>query len=148
MLRDLSCDWRFLFGKLDGRIGPTEWRCGAIALVLTSLSLHHLLAILVGTDTVAGRLLGLILFIGLLYPFVAISAKRFQDRGKPGDYALLLAGPSAIHAALAANGLFSRTIWLENLFGAAILLTALWFVLELGFGTGRPAAAPHAQQAD
>ena len=29
-----------------------------------------------------------------------------------------------------------------------ILLTALWFVLELGFGTSRPTAAPRVQQAD
>jgi uncharacterized membrane protein YhaH (DUF805 family) len=138
MLSGLSFDWRFLFGALDGRIGPPAWRCGAIALALVSLGLHRGLAMLLPPDGTPGRLAGLALFVGLLYPFVALSAKRFQDRGKPGEYALLLAGPSAIHAALAANGLFARVIWLENLFGIAILACALWFVLELGFGASRP----------
>jgi uncharacterized membrane protein YhaH (DUF805 family) len=148
MLRDVSFDWRFLFGALDGRIGPAAWRCGAIALAMVSLGLHRGLVTLAGTENMAARLTGLALFVGLLYPFVALSAKRFQDRGKPGEYALLLAGPSAVHAALATNGLFARAIWLENLFGAIILLAALWFMLELGFGASRPGSAPQAHEAD
>jgi uncharacterized membrane protein YhaH (DUF805 family) len=148
MLRDVSFDWRFLFGGLDGRIGPAAWRCGAIALALTSFGLHHGLVALVATDGTPGRLLGLALFVGLLYPFVALSAKRFQDRGKPGEYALLLAGPSAVHAALAANGLLADAIWLENLFGMVILACASWFVLELGFGASRPERVAAPREAD
>jgi len=148
MLRNLYFDWRFLFGALDGRIDAAAWRCGAIALAFVSLGLDRGRAALIGSDGVSARLLGLALFVGLLYPFVALSAKRFQDRGKRGEYALLLAGPSAIHAALAANGLFARMTWLENLFGAAILACALWFVLELGFGASRPSTPPAPHEAD
>jgi uncharacterized membrane protein YhaH (DUF805 family) len=138
-----------LFFALEGRISPRAWRWGMVAVFTAFLLVDAALRALVGTSGTTSRMLRFLAFILFLYPFVALCAKRFVDRGRPGEWALLVALPSALHGALAAGGMFLPVskfgITLGSMIGSALgLIVAVgfaWFLFELGYLPAKAAVA-------
>jgi uncharacterized membrane protein YhaH (DUF805 family) len=80
----------------------------------------------------------LILQVILLYPSYALSAKRFQDRDKPGGLALIGIGLGILQTLARLVGLsnpFNPTAidWILNI---ALLIVGIWYLIELGILRG------------
>ncbi len=138
-------NWAFLFLSLEGRIDAARWRLGLATLCLASLLARRGVTLLAGSGSFADEFFGFAGFIALLYPFTALCAKRFRDRGRSGDLAFAVTGPSALHAMLNAGGLLAPGSAIGSLLGLAVVIGCIWFLLELGFGASllRPAVQHH-----
>ena len=79
--------------------------------------------------------------LALFYPGYAVTAKRFQDRDKPGVTALYGLVPVLIASLLQAFGLTGTPSepnaigWICNLVTMGV---GLWFLIELGILKGTP----------
>ena len=96
-------DWNRLFFSADGRIGRQAFWVGFL--------------ILLGAGVVLGwiPILGALISIALIYPWVCLFSKRFHDMGKSGWFALLpVALPAVFFAIAIATGL-------SGIIGGAIL---------------------------
>lgn len=71
-----------LLTSFDGRIRRGQYWLGVIVLVVILVILFALVAIIFG-DSFFTRLLHLLITLGLLYPWLALSTKRLADRGQP-----------------------------------------------------------------
>jgi len=147
--------WRFLYRRLDGVIGPSEWIFASLppALIIAVLTLVWLAIMpreqreplngLFDFATLATyAYLVIYAFLLLLWAVAQyfVSAKRFADRGKPPGLAGI--APFAVFLAAAAQwyeprseGLAPR--WLAVLLEALALAAVVWNIVELGFGKGR-----------
>ncbi len=81
-------DFGYILTSTQGRIPRSQWWAGLVVLVIIGLVLGLLIGWVLGPTTI-GVVAILILQIILLYPSYCISAKRFQDRNKPGGLALI-----------------------------------------------------------
>ncbi len=146
--------FRTLFFALDGRITPRAWRLGMLAVFVVFLLVDAGLRTLAGTSGTASRLIRFTVFIAFLYPFVALCAKRLADRGRSGEWALLVALPSALHAAFSTGGVLLpgsvAGTTLGSLLGIVIVAGFSWFLLELGYlpGKANPPALRRSARAD
>ena len=106
-------DWKYLLTSFDGRIGRQSfWMCiivfivaGAVAGVLDSVF---------GTVSDGGMgVIGIIVSLAMIYPALAVYAKRWHDRGKSGWWTLI---------------------------GLVPIIGGIWLLVELGFlkGTDGP----------
>ena len=126
--------WMRAFSRLDGRVTAREWRLGIAARFAVSICGTQLISRWLGAGTFTAECARFVWFIGLLYPFICLSAQRFQDRGKPGEFALAAALPAALQALINTGAGFPGGTALGALFGGITLITFVWFVIELGFG--------------
>ena len=99
--------WRFIFGAWRGRVSRrTFWLYGVGALLGLGLLGHALLAI-AGVDDDHAEL---IVDVLLIYPALAVSAKRWQDRNRSPAWVLVVLIPVVGWAwALFDNGLVRGT---------------------------------------
>jgi len=97
-------DWKFLFGTFDGRIDRQNFWIGQVVLVAASVVAHLVAMAIVGTGDV-GKLIGALITLALVYPYLVVDVKRLHDRGKTGWWILLLLVP---------------------------IIGFFWFVIELG----------------
>jgi uncharacterized membrane protein YhaH (DUF805 family) len=134
---------RFLFRNDRGRIDRrTWWRAIAVLVAawLIALSVHRALNRSGDISKVAITAAFLIASIFLAVCYYFVSAKRFNDRGKPPEYALVL--PAASFFALAVRWLGPSLVelipsWFDYVAGGLAIVIALWNVTELGILPGR-----------
>ena len=75
-----------LFFSLDGRIGRAKFWFGTFVLLAISAAATYAILFLVGVSQAAVAFSAAVAF-ALAYPYYAVVAKRFQDRGRPGALA-------------------------------------------------------------
>ena len=133
-------DLSYILTSTSGRVPRSQWWAGVLILVVISLVVNLLLTYVFGIMfTTAGRIVSLIVQLALAYPFYAVSAKRFQDRDKPGSLAWIFVGLSIVSALLALVGLMGNPFApnpLDWIFGVASLIVAVWYIVELGILRG------------
>ncbi|MEP0322266.1 DUF805 domain-containing protein [Bauldia litoralis] len=133
-------DFGFILTSTSGRIPRSQWWAGLAILIVIALILGVLVTYLLGgAMTVVGRIAMLILNIVLLYPAYALSAKRFQDRNKPGSLALIGIGLSLLQSLLTVFGLMGNPFnqnALDYIFGILLLIVGIWYLIELGILRG------------
>jgi uncharacterized membrane protein YhaH (DUF805 family) len=103
-------DWNYLFTSMEGRISRQPFWIGHAILTVTSWLANLIISGIFGNGMIGG-LLSLIMALLLLYPLIALAAKRWHDRDKSGWWNLTLLIP---------------------LFGW------LWYSVECGFLAGTP----------
>jgi uncharacterized membrane protein YhaH (DUF805 family) len=130
-------DFGYILSSTQGRIPRSQWWAGLVVLVIVGVVLALIIAWALGPTTI-GLIATLILQIILLYPSYALSAKRFQDRNKPGGLALIGIGLGIIQTLARLVGLsnpFNPTAidWILNV---ALLIVGIWYLIELGILRG------------
>jgi uncharacterized membrane protein YhaH (DUF805 family) len=103
-------DWNYLFTSFDGRINRQPFWIGSLVLSVASLVVSFVVAAIFGQG-MFGSLLQFIVALAILYPSVAIAAKRFHDRDKSGWWILIVLIP---------------------------FIGLIWYIVELGFLPGTP----------
>jgi uncharacterized membrane protein YhaH (DUF805 family) len=91
--------------------------------------------------SIFGRIVKFFLAIGLFYPAYAVGAKRFHDRDRPGETALLGLIPVFLAIALDCFGLTGDASGANGLGWICRLIylgVGLWFAIELGALKGTP----------
>lgn len=82
--------WRFIFGAWRGRVSRrTFWLYGVLVLLGLAALSHALL----GIAGVATERADLVINLLLLYPGLAVSAKRWQDRNRSPLWVLVVLVP-------------------------------------------------------
>lgn len=126
-------DFGYILTSTEGRIPRSQWWAGLVVLVVIGVVLAFLLAWLFGPTTI-GLIATLILQIALIFPSYALSAKRFQDRGKPGSLAIIGIGLGVLQTLARLVGLsnpFQPTA-LDWILSIALLIVGIWYLIELG----------------
>ena len=133
-------DLSYILTSTSGRIPRSQWWAGVLILVVISLVINLILIYALGIMfTTAGRIIALIVQLVLAYPFYAVSAKRFQDRDKPGTLAWIFVGLSILASLLTLIGAMGNPRQpgvLDWIFGVASLIVAVWYIVELGILRG------------
>jgi uncharacterized membrane protein YhaH (DUF805 family) len=130
-------DFGYILSSTQGRIPRSQWWAGLAVLVIVGVVLALIIAWALGPTTI-GLIATLILQVILLYPSYALSAKRFQDRDKPGGLALIGIGLGIVQTLARLFGLsnpFNPTAidWVLNV---ALLIVGIWYLIELGILRG------------
>ena len=132
----MNLDFKSLFTSRDGRINRAKFWVGAVSLLVIWMIVEGIFG-----SSVFGRIVKLLVAIGLFYPAYAVAAKRFQDRDRPGQTALYGLVPVFIAILLDTFGLTGDLTganavgWICTL---AYLGVGLWFAIELGTLKGTP----------
>ena len=108
-------DWKYLLTSFEGRIGRRSFWMVILAFFVASIVARILDAILHTPTSYGTGLIGGLLALVLIYPALALYAKRWHDRGKSGWWSLIVLVP---------------------------IIGAIWLLVELGFlkGTAGPNA--------
>jgi uncharacterized membrane protein YhaH (DUF805 family) len=133
-------DFNYLFTSFDGRINRAKWWAGMVILTIINIVLSFIVISLFGMGFL-GRLLSFIIVLAILYPAYAVSAKRFQDRDKPGIYALYGLAALLVTSLLQALALTGTPQELNALGWICALINlgvGIWFLIELGILKGTP----------
>jgi uncharacterized membrane protein YhaH (DUF805 family) len=131
-------DFNYLFTSFDGRINRAKAWAGIVILIVIGMILDLIVLYIFGASTF-GRILVILVALGLFYPQYAVTAKRFQDRDKPGKTALYGLVPVLIVSLLQAFGLAGTPDqpnaigWLCSIVSIGV---GLWFLVELGILKG------------
>jgi uncharacterized membrane protein YhaH (DUF805 family) len=102
-------DWKYLFTSFDGRIGRQTYWMGILVffgLGIVASILDLILGTQIGEDV---GLIGAVVSIAMIYPAIALYAKRWHDRNKSGWWTLI---------------------------GLIPIIGAIWMLVELGFLRG------------
>jgi len=91
-----NIDWGHLLFQFDGRINRAKFWLGVVViLIVEAIALAIIAAI--GFDSAIGIILALVLYVAVVWASLAISIKRWHDRGKSGWWVLIslipLVGP-------------------------------------------------------
>ena len=131
-----------MFLALDGRLRRRDVWVGAAALGVAAA-----LAALLLLPVLGGRWASLLINAALLWPAVALGAKRLHDRGRPAlPWLALYLGPAVLLTVLQQLGLgyiwaggiaYPDGLW-PNLLSMLALLTGLFGAFECAFGPGQP----------
>ncbi|WDR06750.1 DUF805 domain-containing protein [Devosia rhodophyticola] len=84
---DFNQDWKYLFTSFEGRINRAPFWAGVVVLFLVSLVVTFVLGLL--HLSFLGNLFALV----MVYPGVALYAKRWHDRSKSGWWSLVMLIP-------------------------------------------------------
>ncbi|MCB1501055.1 MAG: DUF805 domain-containing protein [Bauldia sp.] len=124
----------YVLSSPQGRITRDEFWAGFAALALFGLGAAAVVLATIGA-TVAGRIVLLLVLLLLLYPWFAVFAKRYQDRGRPARRAVYAVAVGVIVAVLWIVGVFQPAVsgWLLV---AATVAVVAWYVIELGVPRG------------
>ena len=93
-------DFKYLFTSFDGRIGRQQWWLGTIVLMVASWIISFVIQMFAGApDPATGQMnMGalivlLVVMIPFIYASIALSVKRWHDRGKSGWWYLIVLVP-------------------------------------------------------
>ena len=82
-------DWKFLFFSFQGRIGRQSFWIGAVVFVAISI-VAAVLDLALGTANASGTgIIGVLVSLALIYPGLALAAKRWHDRDKSAWWILI-----------------------------------------------------------
>ncbi len=102
-------DWKYLFTSFEGRIGRQAYWMGILAMTAFAF-IAGLLEAILGTGGEEGYgVITILASLALIYPAIALYAKRWHDRGKSGWWTLI---------------------------GLVPVIGGLWMLIELGFLKG------------
>src|SRR5262245_66157648 len=87
-MRPMDVDLASLFLWREGRINRGKFWIGAACFIVVWLLVETVFG-----SSIFGRIVKLLLAIGLFYPAFAVAAKRFHDRNRPGEPALFAPFP-------------------------------------------------------
>jgi uncharacterized membrane protein YhaH (DUF805 family) len=136
-------DFGYLFTSTEGRINRAKWWVGMIVLAVVNIVLSWVLLSILGTHApIALLVLQLVLF----YPGYAVGAKRFQDRDRPGMFALILPALgllSQLATTLGLSGDPTAPGALSYIFMILILAVAIWYLIDLGILKGTTGPNPY-----
>jgi uncharacterized membrane protein YhaH (DUF805 family) len=135
-MKPMDVDLASLFLSREGRINRAKFWIGAACFIAVWL----LVDIIFGAS-IFGRIVKFFLAIGLFYPAYAVGAKRFHDRDRPGETALLGLIPVFLAIALDCFGLTGDASGANGLGWICRLIylwVGLWFAIELGALKGTP----------
>jgi uncharacterized membrane protein YhaH (DUF805 family) len=130
-------DLGYILSSTQGRIPRSQWWAGLAVLIVVGLVLAVIIAWAFG-PTLIGIIATLVLQIILLYPSYALSAKRFQDRNKPGSLALIGIGLGIVQTVARLVGLsdpFNPGV-LDWILNVALIIVGIWYLIELGILRG------------
>jgi uncharacterized membrane protein YhaH (DUF805 family) len=140
-----------LFLSPKGRISRKTFWIGVGALIVWSIVVFVVLWTLLGPSLIQnflGRLVGFPFTLLTIYFAYNLTAKRFNDRGRPSINAKAVAGLMVAKSALdlfrITGDLHART-WLDQLFVLAGTGIALWFFFELGLMRGTVGPNAHGE---
>lgn len=130
-------DFGYILSSTQGRIPRSQWWAGLLVLIVIGVVLALIIGWVLGPTMIA-LIATLVLQVILLYPSYALSAKRFQDRNKPGGLALIGIGLGVAQTLARLVGLsnpFNPTAvdWILNI---ALLIVGIWYLIELGILRG------------
>ena len=147
-------DFTYLFTSLQGRVNRAKWWVGQVVLFVVFAVCAFL-----ANQTTIGPKLSAIIWIVLYLPAYPLAAKRFHDRNKRAETAVVGYVVSIIAAWLLSFGpvttnpreievpfgdVYLTFYWNTNTLGLVCLLVligvAVWFLVELGMlkGTSGP----------
>ena len=132
----MELDFKYLFTSFEGRINRAKFWAGAVSVLVIWIIIDSIFGF-----SIFGRLLKLLVAIGLFYPAYAVAAKRFQDRDRPGITALYGLVPVLVAIAFQSLGLTGDPAepnalgWICTL---VFLGVGLWFLIDLGILKGTP----------
>jgi uncharacterized membrane protein YhaH (DUF805 family) len=132
----MELDFKYLFTSFDGRINRAKFWTGAIIFLVIWIVIDTIFGL-----SVFGRILKLLVALGLFYPGYAVAAKRFQDRDKPGITALYGLIPLLVAIVFQTLGLTGDPAEPNALGWICILVylgVGIWFLIELGILKGTP----------
>lgn len=115
-------DWKTLFLTFDGRITRRTYWIGTLAIMAACMVLSILAGIL-GAIFAPLAFFPSILSLVLVYPALAVSAKRWHDRGKSGWWSLVNLIPLGCFYALYELGIMPGAE-ADNEFGTSPLVAA------------------------
>jgi uncharacterized membrane protein YhaH (DUF805 family) len=102
-------DWKYLFTSFEGRIGRQAYWTGVVVFIGLGM-IASILDWILGAQINGGiGLIGTIVSIAMIYPAIALYAKRWHDRNKSGWWTLI---------------------------GLIPIIGAIWMLVELGFLRG------------
>lgn len=133
-------DFQYLFTSLDGRINRAKWWAGMVILAVINIVIGYILFSLFGLGFLS-RFLSFLIGLVFLYFSYAVSAKRFQDRDKPGIMAAYGIGALVVTSLLGALGVTGDPAepnalgWICTLVNLGV---GIWFLIELGILKGTP----------
>lgn len=88
-------DWRYLFLSIEGRISRKPFWLGIVVMIVISVVASVLDLILgmprIGTSAMSAGtgLISAVVSLIMIYPSIALSAKRWHDRGKSAWWILI-----------------------------------------------------------
>lgn len=82
-------DWKYLFLSMDGRIGRRTFWMGVLAFIVISLVAYVLDMVLRTPNLGSSGAISLIVSLMMIYPSIALSAKRWHDRDKSAWWILI-----------------------------------------------------------
>ena len=132
-------DYNRLYLTSDGRIGRQDFWMGVLGFVVVDIVIIILISLLFGMVSSAGRIVLFIVQLALAYPAYNLMAKRFQDRGKPAMYAMIIIGVNLVVQLLGLLGLTGDPMapnFLATIFGLISLGLGIWVLVELGILRG------------
>ncbi len=133
-------DFQNLYLSTSGRIGQKSFWMGWLILLAVSIGLGFVIGLVTAGNILISSILGLV----LMFPGYALMAKRFQDFGKPGIYAAVPYGLSALlqvlnilvgagmMATMSSMPGMAAPTWLVGIFG----LIGLGFLIWAGITKG------------
>jgi uncharacterized membrane protein YhaH (DUF805 family) len=130
-------DFGYILTSTEGRIPRSQWWAGLAVIVVIGILLAFLIAWIFG-PTMIGLVATLILQVALIYPSYALSAKRFQDRDKPGSLALIGIGLGLLQTLARVLGLSNpfQPNAIDWVLSIALLIVGIWYLIELGILRG------------
>jgi uncharacterized membrane protein YhaH (DUF805 family) len=110
-----NIDWKHLLFEFDGRINRGKFWAGIAAMWAISIALWILIGIAVAINSsviwIVFGFLGLVVYVAMIWMGLAVSIKRWHDRGKSGWWVLIAFIP---------------------------LIGGIWALVETGFLEGDP----------
>lgn len=117
-----TIDWKTLLLSFEGRITRRSYWIGVLAILAVCAVLSIVSSIL-GAIFAPLAFLPSILSLATIYPALAVSAKRWHDRGKSGWWSLVNIIPFGFLYSLYELGIMPGTD-VENQFGASPIAAA------------------------
>ena len=85
-------DWNYLLTSFEGRINRQPFWMATLVLVVINIIASVVITAVFGDSTLA-LLLQFLVALALLYPSLAVAAKRWHDRDKSGWWTLIVLIP-------------------------------------------------------
>lgn len=125
--------------SFEGRISRSQYWIGALAVFLFAVAFLLVVGAIMTTTSVPFEvfaIVGVVAFLIMMIPGVAIGLKRLHDRDKGGWWLILFyVGPTALQGVAGALGSHDYESVPAVLVLASFVLS-LWMIVELGFLRG------------
>lgn len=133
-------DLTYILTSTEGRLRRKHFWIGLIILIVGAIILSFVLGIIAGVlfepTSIAIRFVGLLISLAMLFPAYAVYAKRFQDRNKNPQLALIGPGLGVLNSLLTVVGITGNGGALDMVFAIALIGIGIWYLIDLGILDG------------